>query len=170
MASLSAPHHRGMFLQTADVLAWLRWSIGGPFTPQSWAELPDKGGLISFCFVAVHVQACLLSTQQSLWCLRSPSHLWKEEELPLSCQPHGVGTCDLDNSFITWELIRSLISCRPAAVWQTGCDGGQSGSRFSMRTRLPTPTWCKASRRRGRGKGVQGCWVMSPGPQSHKSK
>lgn len=142
MASL-ASHHRSMSLQMAEVLAWLHWSISGPSTPQSWAEPPDKGGLISFCYVAIHVQACFLSTNQSLWCLRSPTHLWREEELPLSCQPHGVRTCDLDYTFLTPELIRSLISCRPAAVWQTGCDGGQSGSRFSVRTRLLTPTWCK---------------------------
>lgn len=50
-----------------------------------------------------------------------------------------------------------------------GVEGGQSDSRFYMRTSLPTQTWCKISGGGGGG-GERVCWVMSPGPQSHKSK
>lgn len=85
----------------------------------------------------------------------------------LSCQLHGVRTRDPDYSLKTRESIRNLIFCPPAAVSEAGCGRGQSGGRFYMRTSLPTHTWCKTS---GGGGGERGCWVMFPGPQSHKSK
>lgn len=96
------------------------------------------------------------------------AHLTSEERrgYTLSCQLRMVSQLATEITLLK-ESVRNLIFCPPAAVSEAGFGGGQSGSRFYMRTSLPTHTWCKTS---GGGGGERVCWVMSPGPRSHKSK
>ena len=154
--------------------AWLHWSeiFGGvgsleDHLPHSWAEAADKKGLIFyesgffffFLFAAFCVQACLLSTSQSLRCLEVPVAPQTMERASLCLVNNRVSELVTQITPLSPRRAKSqclspsgiLSAVPPAAAPEAGlpCGLEQSGCRFSMRTRPPTPTWCKSFRTGG---------------------